>query len=105
MIARTGTVLNSQWDIGGEFLVHFDDDAECHSFRVNKKWDLYQTIPPPPVPKWTPPLSVKDAADLDQVVVRFSNSGFQHNWRMASIPVILSFIHALWGMRLPLEGL
>ena len=83
--------------------VRVKGDAPKTSRMINTKADLIERFPGPPVPKWAPPLSLKEAEQVDcRVVVFCEKSSSSGNWypNFASFNEVIRYV---WHERLPLE--
>jgi hypothetical protein len=86
-----------------EIIAQMDDNPPHIQRRILFKFDLIQVLPEDPVPKWAPPLCLRDAAELDHAVVEFCEKScsvekWHPNW-----PAFYEIIRIVWNNRLPLE--
>ena len=85
-----------------DIALQMNDDSLSIQEIVSLQWDLVEPVPGSPVPSWSPPISLKDAGELDSVVVEFcekSTSLQSFNW-----PTFYEFIRLVWKKRLPLTS-
>ncbi len=85
--------------------IRANGDPSKTTRMVNTKANLIERFPGPTVPKWAPPLSLKEAEQVDRRVVMFcEKSTSSRNWYtdFASFNEVIRYI---WHERLPLEPL
>jgi len=104
-----GTVVETPPSISlrkGEFLVQFDHDRPEIQQKVSLERDLILIgfTSEEPIPIWAPPITLREATELDNAVIQFCQRGFSGNrWK----PHLLSFyeiIKRVWSKRLPVEA-
>lgn len=88
----------------GTFLVKADGDQTNSQQIVNPEFDLFAPhASVEPIAKWLPPLSMREAAELDEVVVtvcsRFAELGYDQ-WHRS---ILYKLIGHCWRERLPLS--
>jgi hypothetical protein len=91
------------WLPKGEILLEPLDAADETQYRFRPGADIAQRLPGLDRPDWFPPVSLKDAAELHDAILRFC---LRHDWdRGANVdPVQLYiFVDRVWRARLPLE--
>jgi hypothetical protein len=103
---ETGTVV--EWPknfppLPNEFLEQMDSEPTDIQSRVLLEHELVQILPPAPTPDWAPPLCLRDAAELDSVVLYFCNTCY-HNakWKL-DWQSFYEVTRKIWTLRLPLE--
>lgn len=72
-------------------------------YRFNQRAEIAQRLPGLDRPHWFPPISLKDAADLHDAILRFClRQDFDHATRVDPIQLYI-FVERVWRARLPLE--
>jgi hypothetical protein len=92
-----------EWLRPGEILLEPLKGDRGH-FRFDQKAELAQRIPGLDRPDWFPPVSLIDAADLHETILRFC---LRHNWDSSKRVDWVQFyvlVEHVWRRRLPLEG-
>ncbi len=88
----------------GELLVQFDHDPPGIHCIVSLERDLVAVNSEVPTPIWAPPISLREAAELDDVIVKFCRSSFSLKSWKPHVPTFYEVIRRVWHNRLPLEG-
>jgi len=89
---------------GELFLVQFDHDPPGIHNTVSLEHDLISFPSEVPTPIWAPPISLREAAELDDVIVKFCEKRFSTNSSKPQLPTFYELIRHVWRNRLPLEG-
>lgn len=102
-LGETGIVMETPANLSPDYIVlggkHGPSDVRL---IVNLERDLVQHLPEPP-PDWAPPISLKYAAELDELIVYFCDKSFDSvdwviDWRS-----FYDIIIYCWNNRLPLK--
>jgi hypothetical protein len=88
----------------GELLVQFDHEPSRIQHTVSLERDLIGVNSEVPTPIWAPPISLREAAELDDVIVKFCERGFSAKIWKPHLPTFYEVIRRVWHNRLPLEG-
>lgn len=89
---------------GPVIMMHYDADPPTTTYTVFFKRDLVCPYPLPQPPTWMPPLSLRDAAELENEIFDFAYRCFLgKKWKMAW-PYFYSLIAKIWRKRLPVSG-
>ena len=86
------------------FLVQFDHDPPGIQQTVSLEGDLIGFNSEVLTPIWAPPISLREAAELDDVIVKFCERGFSAKSWKQHLPTFYKVIRHVWHNRLPLEG-
>jgi hypothetical protein len=87
------------------FLVQFDHDPPGVQHTVSLERDLIGFNSKVPTPIWAPPISLRDAAELDNLIVKFCERTFSAKGSKPHLPTFYyEVIRHVWHNRLPLEG-
>ncbi len=98
-----GTVLDYPSPISDDrFLAKMDYETGNIQRRVTSR-DLIEILPLSPIPNWAPPLELRSAAELDDVVAKFCDSGNRPNHWVIDWIALFEIIRFVWQKRLPLE--
>ena len=102
---RTGTVLSPlpppcPQDEGRAQLDH----DPSHWQQQLLSFHLVERLPAPDIPVWAPPIGLKEAAELDAIVVRFCEASFGTGEWMVSRPRFNEIIGFVWQKRLPISA-
>ena len=107
MAGWTGTVVQPHPSMPvlqpGEVVVAMDGDTSGGTFWVNTLREVVETLPATPVPSWAPPISLREAEELDCLVVKFCH---ESAWKGRGTPnrqVFNQVIGHVWRRRLPIE--
>lgn len=65
---------------------------------------LAERLPAPDIPAWAPPIELREAAELDEVIVRFCEASFSTGEWATSRPWFHEVIRHVWRKRLPLSA-
>lgn len=89
---------------GTVIMLHYDGDLPTTTYTVFYKRDLVCPYPLPQPPTWMPPLSLRDAGELENEIFDFVCRCFWGGtWEMAW-PRFYSLIANIWRKRLPVSG-
>lgn len=104
-VGMTGTVSKVDLDSRfpeGTFLLRADNDRPGVERIVNMAVDLFQHLSESRTPEWLPPLCLREAGELDDVIVTFcqtcSHEG-HWEWTQSAFYEIIRFC---WQARLPI---
>ena len=87
----------------GEFLVEIEGEPPGHQRTVHAELELFEHLPGTPVPAWAPPISLREAEELDRFVIRICDeSTWDHN-RSPSKLLVYDLIRHVWWKRLLIE--
>jgi len=86
-----------------EILAQMDDDPPHIRCRILFKSELIEVLPSNPPPKWAPPLCLREAGELDHVVVEFCEKSHTLERSKPNWPAFYEIIRIVWTKRLPLE--
>jgi hypothetical protein len=106
---KTGTIGTVvEWPknvpkIPDEFMAHLDHDPPEWQIRISIKQEMIQVFPFPPTPEWAPPLSMRDASELDKTIICFCAKSFQNGKWKIDWNSFNGVIRMTWYNRLPLE--
>lgn len=101
-----GTVVPSPPLLAAEphiIVIRVDDDPPEVTQMVNTRSELIERLPGPPVPDWVPPISLKEAEELDSRVVPFCEKSMSSKGWRPNLPYFYAIIRYVWYKRLPLE--
>jgi hypothetical protein len=88
----------------GAFLIRADGDGPGIEQIVNPRLDLFAALDHTRrLPKWLPPLAMREAADLDEVVVTVCNRFLELGPGKWHRGVFYGLIYHCWRRRLPLS--
>jgi len=87
----------------GEGRAQMDQDPPHWQQRL-LSFDLAERLPIPEIPTWAPPIELREAAELDEVVVRFCEASFVAGEWTISRPWFYEIIRHIWRKRLPLSA-
>ena len=90
--------------IENEFMAQLNNEPKEWQIRISIERQLIQKLPVPPVPKWAPPLCLKDASELDKSVVKFCEKSFRHGKWKIDWDTYNGVIWTIWHNRLPIES-
>jgi len=103
---QIGVVIESPSSIPlrpGEFLVEMDGELAGHQQMVHAELDLFEPLPGTPVPAWAPPISLREAEELDRIVISLCDESTWDYNRLPSMPLFYALIRHVWWKRLPIE--
>jgi len=83
--------------------IQAEGDPPDVTWTVNTMADLIERFPGPPVPDWAPPISLKEAEELDGRVVQFCEKSMSSKGWRPNLPYFYAIIRYIWYKRLPLE--
>ena len=96
--------LDARYSVG-TFLVKEDEDQTNSQQIVNPELDLFAPhAPAESVAKWLPPLSMREAAALDEIVVSVCSRFAEPRYDKWHCSIFYKLISYCWQERLPLSG-
>lgn len=85
--------------------IYVEGDPPDNTWTVDTMAYLIERFPGPPVPDWAPPISLKEAEELDGRVVQFCEKSISSRGWRPNLPYFYAVINYIWYNRLPLEAL
>lgn len=88
----------------GDILIELEEGERGRQFLFNPRAEIAQRLPGPGRPKWFPPISIRDGADLHEAILGFS---LQHDWGQTEEVdwrKLYQLVSRVWRARLPLEA-
>lgn len=87
----------------GEILVEVDDDEPGFQQVVHTEWELIETLPGPPTPAWAPSISLREAEELDRIVLKCCDQSTGDSRQTSNLQPFYDLIRHVWQRRLPIE--
>jgi hypothetical protein len=86
----------------GTFLIRLPTDRENVEMIIDPTRDLYANLPLPAIPPWAPPLSLRDAGELDGAIISFCHRcTAKRKWLWVQ-EAFFGLIGFVWERRFPL---